>query len=70
MGEKVNIFLTQIGGNNQDLIGSIITITDYQGNIIFTANWEGNKITGYIKMSTSYTISVNNVSGYFTPKSQ
>ena len=68
--ETVNISLTQIYGNSEDLIGAAVTITDDDtSQTILTTTWDGSTITTEIEVNTNYTVSVETISGYTHPQS-
>ena len=63
--EVVNITLLQVGGNNADLTGASVTITDdNSGDTLLIAAWNGNTITTEIDVNTNYTVSVETITGY------
>jgi len=69
--ETVNISISQLGGNDSDLIGATVTITEQpNGNIIYSTTWNGSTISIKIPTSTNYKISVSSINGYITPKSK
>ena len=68
--ETVNISISQLGGNDSDLIGATVTITEQpSGAIIYSTTWNGSMISTKIPTSTNYKISVSSINGYITPKS-
>lgn len=71
INETVNITLTQFGGNDSDLLGTTIIITnDDNGNTMYSGEWQGQQVTVNIPININYTISLGQVSNYVTPSSK
>ena len=69
--ETVTISLSQENGNNADLIGATIIITDDDSSeTLLSATWQGIDIEAEIESNVNYTITVGSITGYMTPDSQ
>ena len=71
--ETLSITLNAIGTGSSvsDLNGATVTVTNEDTTeTILSTTWSGLVITVKIPMSTNYSVTVGNVSGYITPSSQ